>query len=184
MPSGRRPSASLEPTVGNRVPADWHHGNDRCLWWRQAAARRLALRHDGGVLPCSVRHPGGLVLAVHDPLLITVGNAAAPKSSLSFLFWGAGLFVLPVIAIYTGQCTGCSAARCGRAITDRAGCHVMTGQVPVIRCGTGAGSDDRDRPGHDERHRTDERLRTERHRSPAGLDPAVREPTVLHSWPA
>jgi cytochrome bd ubiquinol oxidase subunit II len=36
------------------------------------------------------------------PYAITVGNAAAPKASLSFLFWGAGVFVLPVIAIYTG----------------------------------------------------------------------------------
>ncbi len=35
------------------------------------------------------------------PYTITVGNAAAPEKSLSFLFWGAGVFVLPVIAIYT-----------------------------------------------------------------------------------
>ena len=35
------------------------------------------------------------------PYSITVGNAAAPEASLSFLFWDAGLFVLPVIAIYT-----------------------------------------------------------------------------------
>jgi cytochrome d ubiquinol oxidase subunit II len=35
------------------------------------------------------------------PYSISVGNAAAPEASLSFLFWGAGLFVLPVIAIYT-----------------------------------------------------------------------------------
>jgi cytochrome bd ubiquinol oxidase subunit II len=35
------------------------------------------------------------------PYSITVGDAAAPEASLSFLFWGAGLFVLPVIAIYT-----------------------------------------------------------------------------------
>jgi cytochrome d ubiquinol oxidase subunit II len=35
------------------------------------------------------------------PYSITVGNAAAPEASLSFLFWGAGLFVLPVITIYT-----------------------------------------------------------------------------------
>ena len=35
------------------------------------------------------------------PYSITVANAAAPEASLSFLFWGAGLFVLPVIAIYT-----------------------------------------------------------------------------------
>jgi cytochrome d ubiquinol oxidase subunit II len=35
------------------------------------------------------------------PYTITVGNAAAPEKSLSFLFWGAGVFVLPVIAVYT-----------------------------------------------------------------------------------
>jgi cytochrome bd ubiquinol oxidase subunit II len=35
------------------------------------------------------------------PYSITVGSAAAPEASLSFLFWGAGLFGLPVIAIYT-----------------------------------------------------------------------------------
>jgi hypothetical protein len=28
-------------------------------------------------------------------------SAAAPEASLSFLFWGAGLFVLPIIAIYS-----------------------------------------------------------------------------------
>ena len=35
------------------------------------------------------------------PYTITVGSAAAPEKSLSFLFWGAGVFVLPVIAVYT-----------------------------------------------------------------------------------
>jgi cytochrome bd ubiquinol oxidase subunit II len=35
------------------------------------------------------------------PYTITVANAAAPEASLSFLFWGAGLFVLPVVAVYT-----------------------------------------------------------------------------------
>jgi cytochrome d ubiquinol oxidase subunit II len=35
------------------------------------------------------------------PYQVTVANAAAPEKSLSFLFWGAGVFVLPVIAIYT-----------------------------------------------------------------------------------
>ena len=28
-------------------------------------------------------------------------GAAAPEASLSFLFWGAGIVVLPVISIYT-----------------------------------------------------------------------------------
>jgi cytochrome d ubiquinol oxidase subunit II len=36
------------------------------------------------------------------PYSITVASGAAPDASLSFLFWGGGLFVLPVIAIYTG----------------------------------------------------------------------------------
>jgi cytochrome d ubiquinol oxidase subunit II len=35
------------------------------------------------------------------PYQVTVAEAAAPDKSLSFLFWGAGVFVLPVIAIYT-----------------------------------------------------------------------------------
>jgi len=35
------------------------------------------------------------------PYTVTVASAAAPESTLSFLFWGAGVFVLPVIAIYT-----------------------------------------------------------------------------------
>jgi cytochrome d ubiquinol oxidase subunit II len=35
------------------------------------------------------------------PYQVTVANAAAPDKSLSFLFWGAGVFVLPVIAVYT-----------------------------------------------------------------------------------
>ena len=35
------------------------------------------------------------------PYTITVADAPAPEKSLSFLFWGAGVFVLPIIAIYT-----------------------------------------------------------------------------------
>jgi cytochrome d ubiquinol oxidase subunit II len=35
------------------------------------------------------------------PYSITITHAAAPRSSQSFLFWGAGLFVLPITLIYT-----------------------------------------------------------------------------------
>ncbi|WP_374546407.1 cytochrome d ubiquinol oxidase subunit II [Rhodoblastus sp.] len=35
------------------------------------------------------------------PYSVTVANAAAPESSLSFLFWGAGLVALPVVLIYS-----------------------------------------------------------------------------------
>ncbi|WP_426419721.1 cytochrome d ubiquinol oxidase subunit II [Bradyrhizobium genosp. A] len=36
------------------------------------------------------------------PFSITIREAAAPDASLRFLFWGAGLFVLPITLIYTG----------------------------------------------------------------------------------
>jgi cytochrome bd-type quinol oxidase subunit 2 len=54
------------------------------------------------VLCFGIRHARRVVLAFHDPYAVTIGDAAAPEASLSFLFWGAGLFVLPVICIYTG----------------------------------------------------------------------------------
>jgi cytochrome d ubiquinol oxidase subunit II len=35
------------------------------------------------------------------PYTITVASAAAPEASLSFLFYGAGIFALPIVIIYT-----------------------------------------------------------------------------------
>jgi cytochrome d ubiquinol oxidase subunit II len=35
------------------------------------------------------------------PFSITIQGAAAPHSSLAFMFWGAGLFVFPLMLIYT-----------------------------------------------------------------------------------
>jgi cytochrome d ubiquinol oxidase subunit II len=35
------------------------------------------------------------------PFAVTVERAAAPASSLSFMFWGSGVFVLPMTLIYT-----------------------------------------------------------------------------------
>jgi cytochrome d ubiquinol oxidase subunit II len=35
------------------------------------------------------------------PFAITVDQAAAPHSSLAFMFWGEGLFVFPLMLIYT-----------------------------------------------------------------------------------
>ena len=35
------------------------------------------------------------------PFSVTIFEAAAPASSLSFMFWGAGLFVFPLMLIYT-----------------------------------------------------------------------------------
>jgi cytochrome d ubiquinol oxidase subunit II len=36
------------------------------------------------------------------PFSMTLAEAAAPPSSLAFLFWGAGIIVLPLTVIYTG----------------------------------------------------------------------------------
>jgi cytochrome bd ubiquinol oxidase subunit II len=35
------------------------------------------------------------------PVTITVEDAAAPHSSLAFIFWGEGLFVFPLMLVYT-----------------------------------------------------------------------------------
>jgi cytochrome bd ubiquinol oxidase subunit II len=35
------------------------------------------------------------------PFSITIDDAAAPNASLSFMFWGAGLFVFPLMLLYT-----------------------------------------------------------------------------------
>jgi cytochrome d ubiquinol oxidase subunit II len=35
------------------------------------------------------------------PFLITIAQAAAPPSSLAFMFWGEGLFVFPLLVLYT-----------------------------------------------------------------------------------
>ena len=36
------------------------------------------------------------------PFALTIDQAAAPPSSLRFMFWGSGLFVFPLIVIYSG----------------------------------------------------------------------------------
>jgi cytochrome bd ubiquinol oxidase subunit II len=35
------------------------------------------------------------------PFSVTIGQAAAPHSSLAFMFWGEGLFILPLMLFYT-----------------------------------------------------------------------------------
>jgi cytochrome d ubiquinol oxidase subunit II len=35
------------------------------------------------------------------PYSITTDQAASPRASLSFLFWGAGVFLFPITLIYT-----------------------------------------------------------------------------------
>jgi cytochrome bd ubiquinol oxidase subunit II len=35
------------------------------------------------------------------PFVLTVYDAAAPESSLAFMFWGEGLFIFPLLLLYT-----------------------------------------------------------------------------------
>jgi cytochrome d ubiquinol oxidase subunit II len=35
------------------------------------------------------------------PFAITIDSAAAPHSTLAFMFWGEGLFVFPLMLLYT-----------------------------------------------------------------------------------
>jgi hypothetical protein len=35
------------------------------------------------------------------PITITIADAAAPHSSLAFMFWAEGLFVFPLMLVYT-----------------------------------------------------------------------------------
>jgi len=35
------------------------------------------------------------------PFTLTIHNAAAPQSSLAFMFWGEGLFVFPLLLLYS-----------------------------------------------------------------------------------
>jgi len=35
------------------------------------------------------------------PFPITIGQSAAPHSSLAYMFWGAGVFVFPLMLVYT-----------------------------------------------------------------------------------
>jgi cytochrome d ubiquinol oxidase subunit II len=37
------------------------------------------------------------------PFAVTIDESAAPASSLSFMFWGAGVFVLPLTLVYTAS---------------------------------------------------------------------------------
>jgi len=35
------------------------------------------------------------------PFTLTIDDAAAPQSSLAFMFWGEGLFVFPLLLLYS-----------------------------------------------------------------------------------
>lgn len=89
-----RPVLFLVPVLGlMAVVAVWH----------AAAQGRDKLAFTGGAALFVVAY-GMFAISFWPyivPFSITIDQAAAPMSSLSFMFWGAGLFVFPLMLIYT-----------------------------------------------------------------------------------
>jgi cytochrome d ubiquinol oxidase subunit II len=52
------------------------------------------------------------------PFTITVEDAAAPHSSLAFMFWGEGLFVFPLMLVYTAVSYSVFRGKAGTAVDD------------------------------------------------------------------
>jgi hypothetical protein len=84
-----------------RFPDHRRACHDRARRERSPPPGWTALRHGGTHFHGSVRHARDLILALHDPFAITIAEAAAPQSSLACMFWGEGLFVFPVMLLYT-----------------------------------------------------------------------------------
>jgi cytochrome bd ubiquinol oxidase subunit II len=52
------------------------------------------------------------------PFVLTINSAAAPHSSLAFMFWGEGIFVFPLMLIYTGISYRVFRGKIGATTTD------------------------------------------------------------------
>ena len=97
--SRHRPMARAALSV--RLPGDRRRGGDR-------ACRQRPQRRDGPpfymVALIFVAAFGTLAISFWPymiPFSITIEDAAAPHSSLAFMFWGEGLFVFPLMLVYT-----------------------------------------------------------------------------------
>jgi cytochrome bd ubiquinol oxidase subunit II len=55
------------------------------------------------------------------PFSITVEQAAAPRASLAFMFWGAGLFVFPLLLLYTAISLTVFGSKVVRRVDHRTG---------------------------------------------------------------
>jgi hypothetical protein len=77
----------------------WNACHDRRK--RSLSSGRTTLRHGGSHFDSGIRDARDLVLAYMISFAITVADAAAPHSSLAFMFWGEGLFVFPLMPVYT-----------------------------------------------------------------------------------
>lgn len=72
-----------------RAPYAAKHGGRAAYIWVGMGCISMVLMLAASYLPYIV------------PFDVTLSAAAAPSASQSFMFWGAGLFVLPVIVLYT-----------------------------------------------------------------------------------
>ena len=90
-----RPVLAIFPIIGivagGAMVLAWRNRRDRWLFVCAAAIFASAF----GTLAVSF-------LPFMVPFTITVEQAASPPSSLAFMFWGAGIVVLPLTLVYTG----------------------------------------------------------------------------------
>jgi cytochrome bd ubiquinol oxidase subunit II len=83
------------------IPRDWHHGGrllafSVLLRWDEVPFLMVTV-----IFLCAF---GTLALSFWPymiPFVLTIEEAAAPQSSLAFMFWGEGLFVFPLMLLYT-----------------------------------------------------------------------------------
>lgn len=90
-----RPALAVFPIIGLLAMAALARGwfQRRDVWMFPAGAAIFAAAF--GTLAASF-------LPYMVPFTLTIEQAAAPPASLSFMFWGAGIIVLPITLLYTG----------------------------------------------------------------------------------
>ena len=131
----QRPMLAAFPLVGLAAGAGLAWG------WKQ--------RHDHWLFPC-----GAVIFAAAFgtlaasflpymvPFAITIDQAAAPHSSLTFMFWGAGVIVLPLTLAYTAAVYFVFRGRVTDADAYEGGGHApghLSTRLPVDAPTTGAG---------------------------------------------
>jgi cytochrome d ubiquinol oxidase subunit II len=89
-----RPWLAVFPLIGLVAVFAMRHGIRRRLdAWPFAAAAAIFL--------AAFATLAASFLPYMVPYSITIAEAAAPRTSLAFIFWGAGAFVLPLMLVYT-----------------------------------------------------------------------------------
>ncbi len=89
-----RPGMLVLPAAGVLACAGLIYGTRRRVDWMPFAMASIIFAAAFGTLAASF-------LPFIVPFQITIAQAASPHASLAFMFWGAGIVVLPITLIYT-----------------------------------------------------------------------------------